>query len=151
MNLIHRLSAAIAIALCLAMVGCNNSAESDFELALYSRLPKWFTPPSGLSRADLTVTMSYYISPSGRTAIFTLLDGKKHKIAEMNGTVEGIEPIRLREPGSPLVPEYPSYEVVTVNGITEIIEHRKLEPVFYVTDDSYVLAEIGRLLKKDKR
>lgn len=149
-NLMHRLSFAIAIVFCLSMFGCNFSSESTFELAPYSRLPKWFTPPSGLSRSDLTVTMSYYISPSGRTAIFTLLDDKKRKIAEVKGVVQGIEPIRLKDQDSPLVPDYPLYEIVTVNGITEIIEHRKLEPVFYITDDPYVLVEIGRLMNEKK-
>jgi hypothetical protein len=37
-----------------------------------------------------------------------------------------------------------SYEVVTVNGITEIIEHRKMEPLFYVTDDAAVWEELGQ-------
>ncbi len=145
MNLMNRLSFVILIAFCLTMSGCDFYSESAFELALYSRLPKWFTPPTGKSRSDLTVTMSYYISPSGRTAAFTLLDEKKHKIAEAKGTVNGIEPIRLKDPDSPLVPEYPSYEIVTVDGITEIIEHRKMEPIFYITDDPYVWAEIRRL------
>jgi len=36
---------------------------------------------------------------------------------------------------------YPSYEIITVGGITEIIEHRKMEPIFYVTDDPEVKAE----------
>jgi len=30
------------------------------------------------------------------------------------------------------------YEAITVNGITEIIEHRKMEPIFYVTDGTTV-------------
>ena len=38
---------------------------------------------------------------------------------------------------------YPSYEVITVNGVIEIIEHRKLEPIFYITDDLAVLKELG--------
>lgn len=141
----YKLSISIIVAFCLSMFGCNYSPESTFDLALYSRLPKWFSPPPGKSRSDYTVTMSYYISPSGRTAKFTLLDEKNHKIEEVNGTVKGIQPIRLRDPDSSLVPDYPLYEIITVNGITEIIEHRKLEPIFYITDDSYVLAEIRRL------
>lgn len=36
---------------------------------------------------------------------------------------------------------YPAYEAITVDGITEIIEHRKMEPVFYVTDDASVWAQ----------
>jgi hypothetical protein len=145
MKLMHRLSIAIIIAGCLSMLGCNYFAESNFELAHDSRLPKWFMQPSGLSRSEVTVTMSYYISPSGRTAVFTLLDTKGHKISELNGIVKGIEPVRLKDQQSHLVPDYPLYEIVTVNGITEIIEHRQSEPIFYITDDSSVIAEVERL------
>ncbi len=35
--------------------------ESTFELASESRLPKWITLPPGLTRADVSTTMSYYI------------------------------------------------------------------------------------------
>jgi hypothetical protein len=38
------------------------------------------------------------------------------------------------------------YEAITVDGVTEIIEHRKMEPIFFVTDDPAVrkqIAEIG--------
>ena len=33
--------------------------------------------------------------------------------------------------------------VATVNGITDIIEFRKMEPVFYMTDDPAVWKELG--------
>jgi hypothetical protein len=45
--------------------GCNYFPESRFELAPDSRLPKWFILPKNLSRADVTVRMSYYIEPCG--------------------------------------------------------------------------------------
>ena len=38
---------------------------------------------------------------------------------------------------------YPVYEIIAVGGKTEIIEHRKMEPVFYVTDDPAVWAEFS--------
>jgi hypothetical protein len=33
--------------------------------------------------------------------------------------------------------------VVTVNGITDIVERRTMEPVFYMTDDPAVWKELG--------
>lgn len=48
--------------------GCRFFPESQFELAPDSRLPKWFTVPENLSRADVTVRMSYYIEPCVRSA-----------------------------------------------------------------------------------
>jgi hypothetical protein len=125
------------------LFGCDSFPESSFELAHESRLPKWFALPSVLSRSDVTVTMNYYITSSGRTSKFILLDAKKNKLAEVNGTQKGLEPLKLKNPrpGSP--PGYPTYEIVTANGITEIIEHRKMEPIFYITDDPAVREELG--------
>ncbi len=36
---------------------------------------------------------------------------------------------------------YPAYELITVNGTTEVIEHRKMEPIFYISDDPAVRKE----------
>jgi hypothetical protein len=33
---------------------------------------------------------------------------------------------------------YPSYEALTARGLVEIVEHRKMEPIFYVNDDPEV-------------
>lgn len=133
----------VLIVLCLSLLGCGHFPESSFELAHESRLPKWFALPQGLSRADVTVVMNYYVKSTGRTSQFILLDSKKQKFAEVNGTQKGFEPLRLKisRPGFP--PGYPFYEIVTVNGTTEIIEHRQMEPIFYITDDPEVRAELG--------
>ena len=39
--------------------------------------------------------------------------------------------------------DYPAYEAITVNGITQIIEHKKMEPIFYVTDDAAVAKQFS--------
>jgi len=31
-----------------------------------------------------------------------------------------------------------TYEAITVNGVVDIIEHRKMEPYFYLTDEPEV-------------
>jgi hypothetical protein len=129
--------------MCLLLIGCEYFPESSFELARESRLPKWFTLPPELSRSDVTVTMDYYVKSSGRTATFILRDMKKRKLAEVKGSQQGLEPLKLKKsrPGAP--PSYPSYEIITVNGVTEIIEHRKMEPIFYIIDDPAVWTELG--------
>lgn len=48
------------------------------------------------------------------------------------------EPFHLNNRSQDPPFDYPAYEAITVNGITEIIEHRKMEPIFYVTDDPTV-------------
>jgi hypothetical protein len=57
--------------------------------------------------------------------------------------VKGLEPLQLKHPPPGFPPGYPSYEIITVNGITDIIEHRKPEAIFYVTDDPTVWKELG--------
>lgn len=137
----NQLKYAAMTLMCLLLLGCQQP-ESTFEIAKQSRLPKWFTIPDGLTRSDVTVTMTYYIKSSGRTAKFTLLDRERHTIAEMNGSVKGLEPVQLKNAAASSS-GYPSYEIITVNGITEVIEHRRMEPVFYITDDASVLNELG--------
>ncbi len=53
---------ALAISCCM-IVGCEYFPESTFELASESRLPKWIVLPPELTRADVSVTMSYYVKP----------------------------------------------------------------------------------------
>jgi hypothetical protein len=121
-------------------IGCS---EANFDLAPESRLPKWFKLPAGLSRSDVTVTMDYYIPPWGRIAVFTMYDKKGHKIAKVTGKQKGDSPNEIKNRPLGFPSGYPSYEIITVDSVTDIIEHRKMEPIFYVTDDSNVWKELG--------
>jgi len=38
---------------------------------------------------------------------------------------------------------YPGYEVVIANGITDVMEHRRQEPIFYITDDPEIRRVLG--------
>jgi hypothetical protein len=120
--------------------------ESTFELANESRLPKWITLPPGLTRADVSITMSYYILPWGRNARFILKDTKGQIRTKVSGKEKGSEPLQLKHPPPGFPAGYPTYEVITANGITEIIEHRKMEPIFFITDDAAVWKklEVGK-------
>jgi hypothetical protein len=115
---------------------------STFELSSESRLPKWIAIPPGLARADVSLSMSYYTAPWGGSARFTLRDTKGQQLTKLSGKLIGLGPLQLKHPPQGFPPGYPSYEVITVNGITEIIEHRKPEPVFYLRDDSAVWKEL---------
>lgn len=121
-----------------------------FELAPGSRLPKWFTLPSGLSRTDVTVTMYCYVGPLGRSSTFWLSDKNGKTLAKVNTVTQGLEPHYLGSDkrnayGGYDDPKaaYPAYEVETANGITEVTEFKRMEPVFYVTDDPSVRAKLG--------
>src|ERR1051326_2602976 len=126
-----------------AIIGCEWFPESTFELASESRSPNWVALPPGLTRADVSITMNYYILPWGSSAIFILRDKHGKMLAKVKGKVKGSEPLQLKHPPPGFPTGYPEYEVVTANGTTEIIEHRKLETIFYVTDDPAVWKELG--------
>jgi len=147
LTIVKRISGAALLCLVLTVlgsaIGCEWFPEATFELASESRLPKWITLPSGLTRADVSITMSYYIMLWGRSATFILKDKKGQVLTKVNGKMKGSEPFYLKHPPSGFPPGYPSYSVITVSGITEIIEHRKPEPIFYITDDPAVWKELG--------
>jgi hypothetical protein len=120
------------------ITGCRYFPESTFQLATESRLPKWIALPPGLTRADVSLTMRYYIQPRANDAIFILQDEKKQVVQRARGKVVCKQPFQLKSSSKGFASGYPSYEPITVNGTTEIIEHRAMEPIFYVTDDPAV-------------
>ena len=127
------------------MGGCEYLPESTFKLANESRLPKWITLPSGRTRADVTITMSYYDNPWpwGTNVKITLQDATKQILVKAYGKEKDGGPFQLKHPPAGFPPGYPVYEVITANGITDIVEHRKMEPIFYITDDPAVWKELG--------
>ena len=124
-----------------AIVGCEYFPESTFELANQSRLPKWITLPPGHTRADVSITMSLYDSLWGSDVTFILQDRKKQILTKVYGTEKGRGSLYLKHPPQGFPPGYPAYEVITADGITEVIEHKKMEPIFYITDDPVVWRE----------
>jgi hypothetical protein len=131
------LGAAVAILAPAMIKGCEYFPESTFQLASESRLPKWITLPPGLTRADVSITMSYYTWGS---AGFVLQDAKGQTLEKVDEMVK-CQNFHLKNPPQGFPPGYPSYAVITVKGTTEMIEHRKMEPVFYITDDPAVWKE----------
>jgi hypothetical protein len=101
-------------------------------------LPKWFAIPPGLVRSDVSIEMSYYVKPWGRTATFLLKDTKNRTVQKAQGKLSCVEPFHLKNPPTGFPSGYPSYERITVDGTTEMIEHRRMEPVIYITDDPAV-------------
>lgn len=125
------------LAACNPARGCR---ESEFALARGSRLPKWFGS-AGLGSGEASVTMGYYNRPGRRSAIFVLRDSAGRKLSEVSGELRGSRPTMLSQADS--AARYPGYEVITVGDVVEVIEHRRLEPVFYLVDDVKILRELG--------
>ena len=128
----------VLLVLGLLLKACQYFPESSFELASDSRLPKWIVLPSGLVRANVSVTLNYYTLPYVSSVTTMLQNTGKQERKEVYGTEKCQPGFQLKENQEGFPPGYPAYIPVTINGITEIIEHRKMEPIFYVTDDPTV-------------
>lgn len=117
------------------LVGC---VESEFTLAPQSRLPRWFAVPAGLSRSDVSVTLTYYTTGKVRLA---LVDRKGKKFSEIVGESQWHpETISKRNRDGGLdANSYPHYSIVRVKSIIEVFEFKRLEPIFYVTDDPRIV------------
>jgi hypothetical protein len=127
----------------LSLSSCGLFPEASFHLAPSSRLPRWIVIPPGLSRDQVSVTMDYYLSPLGRTATFRLYDSHNQQRIKLSGYMRGDQPLTLKNPPPGLAPGYPTYEVITINGMPDVVEHRAMEPIFYMTDDPAVRQELG--------
>jgi hypothetical protein len=135
------LGLAVLLAACSPLRGC---AESDFTLAAESRLPRWFSLPQGVQRKDVNVALVYYTAPIKGPAVaeVTLRTNRGEAPNRVVANLRG-EPEVLDSPSGSAGTRYPMYEVLTANGITEVIEHRHMEPVFYITDDPEVRRKLG--------
>jgi hypothetical protein len=88
--------------------------------------------------------MDYYIEDRpGRTATFSVTNSFGLTVQKVTGQLRGLYPLerQARQPGFP--EHYPSYEIIYVGDQVEIIEHRRMEPIFYVTDDPGVWSEFA--------
>ena len=101
--------AAVCIFAC-ATTGC---IESTFNLAKESRLPRGLAIPPGLTRDDVFVTLDFYTLGQAK---FTLRDKNGKKLTTVTGKTKG-DPINLGP-----YPPGPGYEIVVINGVTEIME-----------------------------
>jgi hypothetical protein len=122
----------------LLLGSCGSFSEASFDLAPSSRLPIWLQLPAGLKRNQVTVTLDYYASPLSRTASFSLYDSHKRQLRKVSGSQRGDGPLTLKNSSQ----GYPSYEVITIDGLADVVEHRAMEPTFYMTDDPAVREEL---------
>src|ERR1017187_62621 len=88
----------VALTITGSAIGCEWFPEATFELASESRLPKWITLPPALTRTDVSITMSYYVMPWGRSATFILQNTKGKIQTKVNGKLRGGGPNQLKHP-----------------------------------------------------
>lgn len=127
-----------------SLAGC---LESKFNLSDQSRLPKWFVVPEGKNRKDFSVKMELHSTATGGKVIFNLFEKDNFFHTQEYEITTDIQPsirsVQIKSQPEGIEQGYPRYKVITVNGITDIVELRKREPVFYMTDDPDVWRELG--------
>ena len=109
--------------------------ESQFRLAPESRLPRWFSIPGEYKREDVSVEIFYYAPLFGNTNFIAYLNGpppEQKKLDKKYGRAER-HPVSKKKLEAK-VDHYPSF-LITVAGVTELIEHRHMAPIFHVSDD----------------
>jgi hypothetical protein len=99
-----------------------------------------------MQRGDVDVILAYYPAPlvgSERLATVTLRTREGRKLQEIVATLRGHEPLTVQplQNGGPV--RYPLYEVLTASGTTDVVEHRRQEPVFYITDNPEVRRKLA--------
>lgn len=85
----------------------------------------------------MNVEMTYYISliaAQPASAVFVLIDTNGRVLDRAETNLTNKLPLTL-EAASATGSPHPRLRVLTFNGITELIEHRTMEPVFYISDD----------------
>ena len=127
-SFLHAGKCLLIAALCMSFYAILGCLESSFVLSNESRLPRWLSLPSGLTRADVSVTMNYYTTLSGDDTKMIVKDRNGKTLTEINGRQ------RCQFPKS----GYPAYDLIEANGVAEVIEHKKMEPAFYINDDPVV-------------
>ena len=135
----------LRILLVLFVVQISGCLESSFTLSKGSRIPYFLTVPDGAFRGDLYVTLDYHSTFSGGESVFKLYHQESFFSLD-KVTVpynENDHMLELKNPPTGSPRGYPSYEIIRVNGIIDVIEYRKMEPIFYTTDDPAVWNELG--------
>jgi len=103
----------------------------------------WPHGPRTARREDFEVTVDYWSGPFGRTATVRVKSRRGWPLDSVVAEQRGNEPLtRGPHPATGRIP-YPMYEILTARGITEVIEHRRMEPVCYLVDDPEIKNKLG--------
>ena len=128
----------LIVAVCISACGMSGCVESYHRIASESRLPRGLAIPPGLTRADVSATVDFYTLGKAK---FILRDKNGRKIGMVTGYLNG-RPLYLRATPPGREPRYPVYVLIVINGVTEIMEHRRPGDIIYVTDDPAVRNEL---------
>ncbi len=128
--------ALVAVGLVALFTACNpmrGCAASEFELAPDSRLPRWMQRPSGYQRADVTVRIAFYTPPVDvENVVAEMFHSHGKRLDRQTGRF-------FQFPGDTPVGRFPRWSIVVINGVMEVLEFRRLDSLYYVTDDKTLI------------
>ena len=121
--------------------GCTQYGfiESQLNLSPESRLPKWVDIPSEYTRAELTMTITYYTfgyvkmvlrgpAPDNKVIMEVVGKDRWHPLTKKQG-----------------YNVFPSYSITSVGGVEEVFEQRERGNILHISDDPKITA----VLKKE--
>jgi len=132
------------LSISMVIAGC---VEARLTLSDQSRLPKWVILAEGESRNDFSVKMEWHSTLTGGKIIFKIFEKnsflslREYEIA--TDTENNIQSLHFPSPNRDTPKGFPKYIMISINGIKDIVEQRKMEPIFYMTDDPAVWREFG--------
>lgn len=130
----------LALFITMSVTACHplyGFIESEFELAVDSRLPRWFTVPPGYTREGVGMTITLYSHPLFQKVKMVVHDlGPEHKKLMKKIGTERWHPCTERQfEEQKTGAVYPNYSIIIVDGIEEIFEQRERGDILYITDD----------------
>lgn len=130
--------------------------ESSFQLSEESRLPRWFVISDGADKGDFSVQMELHSTFSGGAVVFKLYEKRNffytQKFTITSDEQPSMRSMQLKDTQEGFPKGYPRYKVITINGLTDIVELRRMEPIFYMSDNPAVWNEIaGQSLPANKK
>lgn len=123
--------------LLIALAACSSRGcvESEFHLAKDSRLPVWFHIPDGMNRQDLDVILTYYTTGPAEMTLLDIRGGNSKSLITIKGENKHHPEYWAWAQQDWPKRSHPGFVVINVNGVSEIIEHKKMEPLFYVSNE----------------
>lgn len=137
----------LALLLLLCSCALNGCVESRFSLAAGSRMPSWFAS----AEAGVGVTLTYLTpSSSSDDVVLEVKGGSKSRLVRGQACWHPIMRTRKGRDGGIDYSSYPMYRYILAEGKIEVVEHRQMEPLFWVSDDPLLLKQAREAGSCDK-
>ena len=124
------------------LASCSWFPESTFTISPESRLPRWITL-NGVSRSDVTLRVDFIVPLITEEYARVTVVGRDGNVRERIDASETSSVGVQTANGAPARGEYPNYQVVAVNGVTDIFEQRAAQNVLYMCDEAAVWSKLA--------